>query len=670
LDTRRTRHLALTALLAAGWVAIPACQCGGPLLVSSGPSNGREVLDAGVDAGPPCGLRTCTSAGANCGPIGNGCDAVLHCGECQYPSQCGGGGVSSVCGGPNCTPRTCAQADAGCGQVGDGCGNLIQCGRCLPSGSCGGLVPYACAFLAEAGSDAGADAGRDAGTDCGEFCTPPPVCPGGGTTVSGTVYAPTNPDAGYGSPDPLPNAIVYVPGSAVEPFDAGVSCDMCGAVVSGDPVALTTSGPDGTFVLANVPVGVNIPLVIQLGRWRRQVTIPSVAGCANTALPAELTRLPRNRSEGDIPLTAMVTGAVDTIECVLRKIGIDDSEFTVPSAGGRVQLYVGPGEIGPGASDATGTAPPESALTSNPAALGQYDLVIFACVGNEVDQPQADQSNVIDYAAVGGRIYATHYSYVWLFDDPPFSSTADWAPSNSTLPGTQEVAVDSSFPKGALLAQWLQTVGASTTPDRILLNDLRNDFLSVYTPSQNWLSYAGGTGDSWPIHYTFNVPVDGFEGSQCGRVVFSDFHVENAALDAGALFPGECAVAPLTPQEKVLEFMLFDLASCVEQVQPTLPPLCTPLSCSQQGFDCGLQGDGCGGSLNCGQCPAEEYCGAGGIPGQCFTVACVPLTCAQQNAGCGPMADGCGGLLECGSCNTGSCGGGGVANQCGSGTAN
>jgi hypothetical protein len=545
--------------------------------------------------------------------------------------------------------------------VGDGCGGILACGSCAGSGICGGVIPYVCDYPDDAGPlDAGdVDAGP---MDCGEFCSPPPVCPDGGTTVSGTVYAPTNPDAGFGEPDPLPNAIIYVPATAVLPFDAGVSCDLCGAPVSGNPVTFTQSGPDGTFVLPNVPVGTDIPLVIQIGRWRRQVTIPTVTSCENTALPAELTRLPRNHTEGDIPLTAMVTGAVDTIECVLRKIGIDDAEFTAPSAGGRVQMYVGPGQIGPGASDATGAAPYEYSLTSSPATLDQYDLVILACVGDPEEQTTVDQNNIIDYANVGGRVYATHYSYVWLYDDPPFEGTADWAPSNSEINGTQTVDVESSFAKGALLSQWLQLVGASTTPGQIELNNLRNDVLAVTPPAQNWLSYDDGLGDTWPIHYTFNVPVNAFEGGQCGRVVFSDFHVENAALDGGAHFPEECAVAPLTPQEKVLEFMLFDLASCVVQIPP---PACTQLTCPQQGFQCGLQGDGCGGSLDCGAC-VSGFCGAGGAPGQCAISSCTPLTCAQQSAQCGPMADGCGELLQCGPCDAGSCGGAGVANQCGS----
>jgi hypothetical protein len=52
--------------------------------------------------------------------------------------------------------------------------------------------------------------------------------------------------------------------------------------------------------------------------------------------------------------------------------------------------------------------------------------------------------------------------------------------------------------------------------------------------------------------------------------LFSDFHVNDNGSVGATTFPGECTDGPLTPQEKVLEFMLFDLASCIQP--PTAPP--------------------------------------------------------------------------------------------------
>ena len=57
----------------------------------------------------------------------------------------------------------------------------------------------------------------------------------------------------------------------------------------------TTTAVDGTFTLTNVPAGNNIPVVIQLGRWRRQVVIPHVAACADTAHASTNIQAPTSR---------------------------------------------------------------------------------------------------------------------------------------------------------------------------------------------------------------------------------------------------------------------------------------------------------------------------------------------------------------------------------------
>jgi hypothetical protein len=93
--------------------------------------------------------------------------------------------------------------------------------------------------------------------------------------------------------------------------------------------------------------------------------------------------------------------------------------------------------------------------------------------------------------------------------------------------------------------------------------------------------------------------------------------------------------------------------------------------CSVAGVECGLTGNGCGGTLNCGTCMGTDTCGGGGVAGVCGTPgtgpACKPLTCQQQGLACGSTGDGCGNIIQCGSCPTGqTCGGAGVAGQCGS----
>jgi hypothetical protein len=64
------------------------------------------------------------------------------------------------------------------------------------------------------------------------------------------VYAPT--PSQFGKPDPIYNAIVYVPNGDLQPFPKGATCDQCGAVASGDPIAVALSASDGKFEIDNV----------------------------------------------------------------------------------------------------------------------------------------------------------------------------------------------------------------------------------------------------------------------------------------------------------------------------------------------------------------------------------------------------------------------------------
>ncbi|WP_420240124.1 carboxypeptidase-like regulatory domain-containing protein (plasmid) [Telmatobacter bradus] len=186
---------------------------------------------------------------------------------------------------------------------------------------------------------------------------------GTNTTITGTVYDPAG-------KNPLPNILVYVPQAAVTAFTDGVNAstpvrDSYANLVSGNPLVQVTTGSDGTFSLVGVPAGTGVPLMIQAGRWRRQFVISTVTACASNALystavttvgtdPGDLEtsdltqggsssltgyneytslRFARTQNEGDIPKIALVTGGSDGLECSLRKVGIDDSEFTDTTVG-------------------------------------------------------------------------------------------------------------------------------------------------------------------------------------------------------------------------------------------------------------------------------------------------------------------------------------------------
>ncbi len=635
------------AMSSSGDGSDPSAQDGGDNL--PGGSSSEPDL-AVVQEG--CGLTTCELFGASCGPIGDGCGGVLQCGTCSGNQTCGGGGVAFICGGVVCVPKTCDSLGFDCGVAGDGCGGVLNCGTCN-SGICGG--------------------GGHANI-CGGDLHGVSQCDAGATTISGKVVAGTDSTLGFGNPDPIYNATVYVPDGALGAITTGATCEQCAS--SQAALARTTTGIDGTFVLHSPPSGPNVQVVIELGKWRRVLSV-NVTPCVDNALPLSSTHLPRNRSQGNIPRFAISTGNVDVLECVLRKMGIADSEFVnpalngggLPTAAGRIHVYQAHPtqhlDKAKGGAVVDNSTPSETTLWGRQATLNAYDAVLFPCVGGQSDQQAADQARVIQYANLGGRVFTTHYSYVWLYNAAPFSSTATWDINHNSYMQQFTGVVDQTFAKGVALASWLQqpSVAASTMLGKIPVDVVRNDFsaVTVGAPAQRWLyTQAPPDAAAFPIHYTFNTPVGAAANAQCGRVVFSDFHVENVTSSLNQVFPAECSAGPLTPQEKLLEFMLFDLTSCVS---PDLPPapMCTKQTCNQISATCGTQSDGCGGSMNCGTCPMGQTC----LNNQCVP-ACPPKTCNDLHAECGTIGDGCGGTIECGNCLLGlHCGGGAEANRCG-----
>src|SRR5262249_28063261 len=160
----------------------------------------------------------------------------------------------------------------------------------------------------------------------------------------------------------------------------------------------------------------------------------------------------------------------------------------------------------------------------------------------------------------GGRIFTTHFSYIWLYQTPPFSSTAAWKVEQHPSPADQMGYVSLTFPKGQALAQWLTVVNAPTTFGEIPLPGIRHEHDDVVAPSQAWMTIQDTVFPNAIVHYTFNTPVAAPAAQKCGRVLFSDFHVENTSFapTIGKIFPAECIGGAMTPQEKLLEFMIFD----------------------------------------------------------------------------------------------------------------
>ena len=175
----------------------------------------------------------------------------------------------------------------------------------------------------------------------------------------------------------------------------------------------------------------------------------------------------------------------------------------------------------------------------------------------------------------------SHWHNIWIGGENGNLShgLADWqsvatfdygAAQNET---TQLTVVDETAPKGTKFATWLENVGASTVRGEVPVAEPRYTAQAVDpTKAERWIyvdparsTPAGKTGIQ---DFLFTTPVDVPAGERCGKVVFSDMHVSSGSRSRSTIpFPDDCATTDLTPQEKALAFIFFDISTCVGVIQ-------------------------------------------------------------------------------------------------------
>ena len=399
------------------------------------------------------------------------------------------------------------------------------------------------------------------------------------TTISGAVFDPRTTSSAL----PLPHVLVYATTGTVAPLPAGVQCLTYQAPAG--VVSYTYTAVDGTFTLTDIPENASYTIVIQAGKWRRQFLNETVGIAPLTGLELHM---PADHTQGDIPLIAVATGNLDGSECVLRDMGIADTEYTDDNGtgGGRIHLYIGtdaPGYgYGGGGAAINASTPTDVALIQTPATLAKYDVVLLPCHGFPSPRQPVELTDVMNYTNVGGRIFTSDFGYEWLDPNTPYNSPfppiANWdIYANAGLyPAT--VTVNTQFDDGATMAQWLDNAGATLagTNDQIQVQPAYVRLDTVIAPTQSWLtlnsnSYSGQKGNP-SMQFTFNTPVGAPAANQCGRAMFIDYHVI-PTVAYGRFFPAECPPLPavMKPQEEMLEYALFDLSAFVQPVvTPTI----------------------------------------------------------------------------------------------------
>lgn len=407
-------------------------------------------------------------------------------------------------------------------------------------------------------------------------------CGGGGGeegfgSVSGTVYAPDG-------VTPVADAYVYVPVGGVR--DAGRQ--------PAEAIVWTTSGPDGSFLLEDVPVGI-VTIIISKGAWEKQFETDVNANQTTAATVAETT-LPETGP--GVPNIAVVTGWYDRMEDVLAKLGLGDvDEFgqLVPGTE-EFDLYDGNDSL-PDPSVPGSPVPPDTydnfdTLLNDFSLMEQYDIIFINCgnsyedllfagaaaaAGKQVASPAVN--NLRDYVFAGGSLYVTDLSYDFV--EQPFPEAIDFYGSVATPVNEAEEwgaaemgesgVVNDADVLDTTLLEWLRSLGALNTdpPDTVyiagflsgwaIMNGINADPAfgakawirsNEFSPEVAAASLGGrhggsrGQGKVAPADVPLTVTFTHGEG----RVLYSSYHTE------------ESPSTSLRPQERILAFLVFEVS--------------------------------------------------------------------------------------------------------------
>jgi hypothetical protein len=406
---------------------------------------------------------------------------------------------------------------------------------------------------------------RDTGTskDAGPPCK---------TTVSGTVFDPAG-------ALPLPNVTVFQPKGALEKFVDGVACDSCSSL-STPSFATTPSSVDGTFKLPiDIAAGTsNVHVAFQSGRWRREISLSSVTSCKDNPIPTGTARLPKDRTEGDIPKTAIAMGSVESLECLLVKMGVSSSEiqpYQTPTDLARFQTFTN----GTGTMITTPLSLP-MVPTLFDTALDEYTSILFPCDGGTgTGVSGTELASLVTWSNGGGRAFIDHLPGGTLIHGQavatlwPATATGTWTSSvvPSAVPAQGKLLTGSPGPSGLEAWMALAAVGGTSTygAPYFSVSVPRADVTSVdavtateWARGETMNAWSTDPAGSYTLTYSFDTQIGAKKA--CGRVVYNDMHAAATRGASGGAFPAACdTTTPLGEDEKALEYMILESTACI-----------------------------------------------------------------------------------------------------------
>ena len=263
---------------------------------------------------------------------------------------------------------------------------------------------------------------------------------------------------------PLYNVAVYVPNTSTAGAAAGRRCAELARPGTRRRWSAPSPTPGATSRSRTCPSAANIPLIVQVGKWRMQYTLSNVSSASRTtpqSLAGTKLQMPRNHMEGDIPNIAVSTGSRRLARVPAPPHGSRRERVHRRPDGRGAHPHLHGRRLGgrPGRSRHERPASKQSYqyLWNTDASMEAYDLVLLSCEGSETSfLNDAGRTVLSDYTNDGGRVFASHYHYSWFTPTGPFSMVS---PPLATWT-TQRQRIRRDRPDGALQrrhrddAQW------------------------------------------------------------------------------------------------------------------------------------------------------------------------------------------------------------------------
>ncbi len=399
--------------------------------------------------------------------------------------------------------------------------------------------------------------GGGGGGDSASTSTPAPAAVTTPATIAGKVVAPDG-------ATPIANALVYVANSTgaaaatAQKFSAAAPATTpCGTVPDAS-WANTCSGNDGSFSF-NAQIPANAKLTAVKGTFK--IEIPLAAPVAGVITQGNVAFVVGNATGSSAPKIAVVTGAYDSIEDILAKLGFGELQAGKLKLGTeKFKLYQGNSEATAGYEasdklfvDADGDGKPD---------IFKYTIVFWNCGTDEsVPLTAANKEILRQYVQGGGRLYASDLAYNII--EQVFPSYIDFYGSDTTAANTAETINAAEVGTSGItvnaavdpaLQAWLRSVTCVGGPcvqangtvkiagflsGWAVINSAQAGSTGVKTWASGAVDFASSTGVVKPLTMSFAV------GS--GRVTYTSYHNE---AEIGA---------ELEPQQRILQYLVFEL---------------------------------------------------------------------------------------------------------------